>query len=49
MSDFTGISAPYEAPENPTLHLKTDLMTLEECVDTVIKFLIERKIVVDKY
>lgn len=42
--EFTGISSPYEAPENPELHLKTGDMTLEECADTVIKYLLARKI-----
>src|SRR3989304_30321 len=37
IKEFTGISAPYEAPINPTLHLKTDVMNLDECVNAVIK------------
>ena len=44
--EFTGISSPYEAPENPTLHLKTDRMSLKECVDIVTEYLLERKIIV---
>lgn len=45
IKEFTGISAPYEAPENPELHLKTDSMSLKECVDVVINYLLERKII----
>ena len=29
LTDFTGVSAPYEAPEHPDLHLRTDGMDLE--------------------
>lgn len=29
---FTGISSPYEAPENPDLHLDTTRASVEECV-----------------
>lgn len=36
---FTGIDDPYEAPENPELHLRTDKRTLDECVDEIIKYL----------
>ncbi len=43
--EFTGISSPYEAPKNPELHLRTDLMNLDECADTVIKYLLEKKII----
>ena len=44
--EFTGITAPYEAPENPELHINTGEMTLEECIDIVIQYLIEKKIIV---
>ncbi|MFM1873514.1 MAG: hypothetical protein RL398_2936 [Planctomycetota bacterium] len=33
--NFTGISAPYEAPENPEIHLRTADLTLAQCVATV--------------
>ncbi|WP_428389400.1 adenylyl-sulfate kinase [Mucisphaera sp.] len=36
ISDFTGISSPYEKPETPELVLDTDRMTLEEEVAAVI-------------
>lgn len=32
IKDFTGISSPYEPPENPDMHLHTDLQSLEQCV-----------------
>ena len=36
---FTGIDAPYEAPENAELHLKTHENDLETCVAKVIEFI----------
>jgi len=37
--EFTGISAPYEKPENPELILDTGNIPLEECVDKIIDLL----------
>ena len=37
--DFTGISSPYEPPENPDLHLKTGKTSLAECVEEFMRFL----------
>lgn len=39
IKNFTGISAPYEAPKDPELVVETDQQTLEESVQQVIKFL----------
>jgi len=41
--EFTGISAPYEEPENAEIVLETDKFTVEECVRQVIDYLIEKK------
>jgi bifunctional enzyme CysN/CysC len=43
--DFTGVSAPYEAPEHPELHLRTDQATAEELADRVIEELRRRGII----
>ena len=40
--NFTGISAPYEPPEEPELVIRTDELSVEECVDQVVA-LLERK------
>lgn len=40
--EFTGISAPYEEPENPELVLETDRFGPEECVEQVIAGLVSR-------
>ena len=36
---FTGIDDPYEAPENPELHIKTHVDDLETCVQKVVDFI----------
>lgn len=36
---FTGISSPYEAPEQPDLRLNTSKQTLDECVSHISGFL----------
>ena len=37
--DFTGISAPYEAPADPELTVRTDQLNLEECVARIVEYL----------
>lgn len=37
--NFTGVSAPYEEPENPEIVLDTEAYTIEECVDQLLKAL----------
>jgi bifunctional enzyme CysN/CysC len=44
ISSFTGVSAPYEAPERPELILRTDRQTVEECVDELMELLVEYRI-----
>ncbi len=39
ISDFTGISSPYEEPDAPELAVDTGIQTLETCVDRVIDML----------
>ena len=35
--NFTGISDPFEAPENPDIHVRTDLGTPEECAEQIVQ------------
>ena len=42
VKDFTGISAPFEAPEHPDLSLDTSRMTLEEEVTAVVELISKR-------
>jgi len=47
IKDFTGISSPYEEPENPELKIDTGGMQLDVCVGVVIRKLIELNVVTD--
>ncbi len=42
---FTGISDPYEAPENPEIELHTDIETVEESTNEVITYLKENEFI----
>ncbi|RDB16667.1 Adenylyl-sulfate kinase [Hypsizygus marmoreus] len=42
IKDFTGISAPYEAPENPEIHIKTHETDVTESVGIITRYLIEK-------
>ena len=39
IKSFTGISAPYEPPERPELHLRTDQLSVGECVHRIMGYL----------
>ncbi|BGP25773.1 adenylyl-sulfate kinase [Rhodotorula toruloides] len=39
IKEFTGISAPYEAPEKPELHIKTNETSIEEGVAQLVAYL----------
>lgn len=43
IEQFTGVSAPYEIPENPNLVINTENRSIEESVEPIIK-LIEEKL-----
>ncbi len=46
ISDFTGISSPYEAPENPEIHLINNTENnLEKNIQTILDYLILKNIV----
>ena len=47
IKEFTGVSAPYEEPENPEIILKTDEMSLEKCIKTLLNYLRENKYIQD--
>ncbi|KAF7551709.1 hypothetical protein G7046_g7641 [Stylonectria norvegica] len=42
IKDFTGISAPYEEPENAEITIKTHESTVEECVVQIVNWLTEK-------
>jgi bifunctional enzyme CysN/CysC len=37
--EFTGVSAPYEAPEKPDLELRTDLQSVEQSISQILEYL----------
>ncbi|KAI0811621.1 Adenylylsulfate kinase-domain-containing protein [Xylaria sp. FL0064] len=39
IKEFTGISSPYEAPENPEITIKTAERSVEECVVDIVSWL----------
>ena len=39
IADFTGISSPYEEPENPEITVDTGELSLEDSVATVVDYL----------
>jgi adenylylsulfate kinase len=46
--NMTGISAPYEKPEHPSLIIETDKLGLQQCVDEVIEFLLKQGLIMKK-
>lgn len=43
--NFTGIDSPYEAPERPEVRLDTSVMSVDQCVDKLIGYLLERNLI----
>ena len=39
--DFTGVSAPYDAPEAPEVELRTDLLSIEESAKKLFQAIVE--------
>ena len=37
--EFTGISAPYEEPENPEIKIRSDQKSIEESVAEIVEYL----------
>ena len=42
IKNFTGISAPFEAPAHPDLCLDTSVLSLKECVDRLLDLILKR-------
>jgi adenylyl-sulfate kinase len=42
IKEFTGISAPYEEPLNPEVHVRSDLESVEESVKKIVVYLEEK-------
>ncbi len=39
IKEFTGISAPYEEPEQPEIRLRSDQLSVEESVAEIVDYL----------
>jgi adenylylsulfate kinase len=42
IKEFTGIDAPYEAPEQPEIYLPTHEKSIQECVQLILDYLVAR-------
>lgn len=42
IKEFTGISAPYEAPEKPEIHIRSDQTSVEDAVKQIMAYLEEQ-------
>jgi adenylylsulfate kinase len=40
IKQFTGIDDPYEPPENPEIHVRTDELAPEECAEEIMDYLV---------
>lgn len=45
IKEFTGVSAPYEAPKSPEIHIRTDEVDVTRAVEIVIEYLEEKGII----
>ena len=43
--NFTGIDDPYEEPQNPEIVVETDKMTIDQCVEKILSYLEEKKLI----
>jgi adenylyl-sulfate kinase len=39
IKDFTGIDAPYEAPDHPEISIDTGAMSVQECTEQIVAYL----------
>ncbi len=47
IKNFTGVDAPYEAPQEPDVTIKTDVESIEECVNRIITYLGEKQLIME--
>jgi len=41
IKDFTGIDSSYDVPTAPSIHIKTDQQSIEQCAEQVVQYLID--------
>lgn len=47
IKEFTGVSAPYEEPLTPEIVLNTNDLSIVECVNAIMRYLIDRHVIDD--
>jgi hypothetical protein len=45
VTEFTGISAPYEAPPKPEVHIRSDQTSVDDAVKQLVAYLEDHKII----
>lgn len=45
IKDFTGISAPYEAPAKPEIHVRTDEVDVKGAVALIVEYLVKEGLI----
>ncbi|MGE4267729.1 MAG: adenylyl-sulfate kinase [Deferribacterales bacterium] len=45
IKDFTGINSPYEIPQAPEVHIRTDIMSVTESVEMILSYLRKKGII----
>ncbi|HEX7706970.1 MAG TPA: adenylyl-sulfate kinase [Thermoanaerobaculia bacterium] len=45
IAEFTGVSAPYEEPENPELRIRSDGTSIDDAVERIHELLVQRSII----
>jgi adenylylsulfate kinase-like enzyme len=40
IKNFTGIDSLFEPPQNPDIEIRTDLLTIKESIDKLVKFIL---------
>ncbi len=45
IKNFTGVSDPYEAPENPEIEVRTDLETIEQSAEKIVTYLTSKGLI----
>lgn len=48
ITHFTGIDSPYEVPAHPEIRLDTSRHSVDECVESLIAYLLEREMIARK-
>lgn len=47
IKDFTGISSPYESPENPEIHVINNNISLDEAANQIINYLVNHNYILE--